>query len=111
VIRAFRTELLLTEEQSVKMKKTFGECRYVYNLYLATQKEYYESTGKFLSGYDFSKRLKNAYLTNNSDRLWIKEVSAKAGKQSIMNAEQAFKRFFNKQSEYPSIMQFRLQKE
>ena len=33
--------------------------------------------------------------------MWIKEVSSKSVKQSIMNADKAFKRFFKKQSGFP----------
>ncbi len=103
MIKAFKTELYLNESQMIRLKKTIGVCRYVYNLYLITQKEHYEVTGKFFSGFDFSKWLNNTYITNNPDKSWIKEVSSKAVKQSIMNAERAFKRFFNKQSKYPKF--------
>jgi len=53
--RAYKTELKVTEEQKTKIRKTIGTCRVVYNLYLDTQKTFYKETGKFMSGYDFSK--------------------------------------------------------
>jgi putative transposase len=52
---------------------------------------------------DFSKRLNNEYLPNNADKSWIKEVSQKSVKQSIMNAERAFKRFFKGESKFPKF--------
>ncbi len=82
-----------------KIHKTIGVCRYVYNLYLATNKEYYEKEKTFMSGYDFSKWLNNVY-TKEHDR-WIKDVSSKAVKQSIMNAERAFKNFFKGFAKFP----------
>jgi len=54
-----------------------------------------------MSGMDFSKWLNNEYIPQNPDKSWIKEVSSKSVKQSIMNAHTAFKRFFNKQSKFP----------
>ena len=49
---------------------------------------------RFMSGMDFSKWLNNEYIPNNQDMKWIKEVSSKSTKQSIMKAEKAFKGFF-----------------
>ena len=50
---------------------------------------------------DFSKWLNNEYIPNNPEYQWIKEVSSKSVKKSIMNAETAFKRFFKHQSRFP----------
>ena len=101
MFKAYRTEINPTKEQKIIIRKTIGVCRYVYNLYLAYNKEMYEKEGKFISGMEFSKWLNNEFIPNNPDKSWIKEVSSKAVKQSIMNAERAFKRFFNKQSKFP----------
>jgi len=99
--RAYKTELKVTEEQKTKIRKTIGTCRFVYNLYLDTQKTFYQEAGKFMSGYDFSKWLNHKYIPDNPEKIWIKEVSSKAVKQSIMNGERAFKTFFKKQSKFP----------
>ncbi|NEL00101.1 IS200/IS605 family element transposase accessory protein TnpB [Bacillus mobilis] len=84
-----------------------GVCRYVYNLYISKNKEAYESEGKFLSGYDFSKWLNNIH-TKECDQ-WIKEVSSKAVKQAIMNGDKAFKRFFKGLSQFPRYKKKRKQ--
>lgn len=86
-----------------KINQTIGTCRYVYNFYLAHNREVYEKEKKFVSGIDFSKWINNVYLKENPDKAWIKEVSSKAVKQSIMNAEKAFKRFFRHQSGFPKF--------
>ena len=62
-----------------------------------------------MSGYDFSKWLNNEFIPNNPEHVWIKEVSSKAVKQSIMNAEKAFKRFFNGLSKFPNLYPFNAQ--
>ena len=96
-----KTEINPTQEQMQKINRTIGTCRFVYNFYLAHNKELYDSEKRFLSGMDFQKWLNNIYLKENPEYLWIKEVSSKSVKQSIMNADKAFKRFFKKQSGFP----------
>lgn len=86
-----------------KINQTIGTCRYVYNLYLVHNREVYEKEKKFVSGIDFSKWLNNVYLIENPDKAWIKKVSSKAVKQSIMNADKAFKGFFKHQSGFPKF--------
>ncbi|MGW5981342.1 RNA-guided endonuclease InsQ/TnpB family protein [Bacillus mycoides] len=97
--RAYFIEIKPTNEQIIKINQTIGVCRYVYNLYLSKNKEMYESEGKFLRGYDFSKWLNNVYTKECSQ--WIKKVSSKAVKQAIMNGDKAFKRFFKGLSGFP----------
>jgi len=50
---------------------------------------------------EFSKWLNNEFIPSNLEYKWIKEVSSKAIKKAIMNAEIAFKRFFNGKSKFP----------
>ena len=102
-MRAYKTEINPTEEQKRIIHQTIGVCRYVYNFYLAHNKEVYEKEKRFVSGMDFSKWLNNEFLPNNQEFLWIKQAGSKAVKQSIMNAEIAFKRFFEKQSDFPKF--------
>ncbi len=64
-------------------------------------KELYEGQKKFICGMDFSKWLNNSFIPDNPDYQWMKEVSSKSVKQSIMNAEHAFKRFFKQQGRFP----------
>lgn len=101
LLKSFKTEINPTQEQMQKINRTIGTCRFVYNFYLAHNKELYDSEKRFLSGMDFQKWLNNIYLKENPEYLWIKEVSSKSVKQSIMNADKAFKRFFKKQSGFP----------
>lgn len=103
MLKSFKTEIKPTQEQIQKIKKTIGTCRFVYNFYLAYNKEIYEREKKFVSGMNFSKWLNHSYLKNNPEYSWIKEVSSKSVKQSIMNAEKAFQRFFKQQSGFPNF--------
>lgn len=103
MLKSFKTEISPNAEQKIMIHKSIGVCRYIYNFYLARNKEIYEQGGKFVSAFDFSKWLNNEYLPNNPDKLWIKEVSTKAVMKSIINAETAFKKFFKGQAKYPKF--------
>src|SRR4051794_12539458 len=99
--KAYKTEILLSLEQRQKVHQTIGVCRYVYNFYLSTAQNHYKETGKHLSGYDFSKWLNNVH-TKQAD-FWIKDVSSKAIKKSIMNGDRAFKNFFERLAKFPKF--------
>ncbi|MDK0723724.1 RNA-guided endonuclease InsQ/TnpB family protein [Clostridium perfringens] len=99
--RAYKIEINPTDEQKCKIHRTIGVSRFVYNFYIARNKEIYEREGKFVSGMDFSKWLNNEYIPNNQEMKWIKKVSSKATKQAIMNADKAFRDFFKKAKGFP----------
>ena len=99
--RAYKIEINPTDDQKSKIHQTIGVSRFIYNFYIARNKEIYEKEGKFVSGMDFSKWLNNEYIPNNQDKKWIKEVSSKATKQAIMNGDKAFRDFFKKAKGFP----------
>ena len=103
MLKSFKTEINPTEEQKVKIRKTIGTCRYIYNFYLAHNKKLHDNGEKFMSGKSFSVWLNNEYLPKNPDKLWIKEVSSKSIKRSIENGCVAFTRFFKHQSAFPNF--------
>ncbi|HAT4134208.1 TPA: helix-turn-helix domain-containing protein, partial [Clostridium perfringens] len=53
--RSYKIEINPTQEQKTKIHQTIGVSRFVYNFYIAHNKEIYEREGKFVSGMDFSK--------------------------------------------------------
>lgn len=101
MLRAYKTEIFPTSEQKPIIHRTIGVCRFVYNFYLAHNKEIYEKEERFVSGYEFSVWL-NEYIVQNPEFSWIKEVSSKSVKQSIMNADRAFRNFFNHKAGFPN---------
>ena len=96
-------EINPTDEQKSKIHRTIGVSRFIYNFYIAYNKEIYEREGKFVSGMEFSKWLNNEYIPNNQEINWIKEVSSKANKQAIMNGDKAFRDFFKKAKGFPKF--------
>lgn len=101
MLRTFKVEINPTDDQKIKIHKTIGVCRFIYNFYIAENKRVYEKDKVFLSAFSFSKWLNNDFIPNHQDYLWIKEVSSKSVKKSIRDAEVAFKRFFKKQAGFP----------
>ena len=103
MLKSFKTEINPTIEQKIKINKTIGTCRYVYNFYLDYNKTLHNNGKKFMTSKSFSIWLNNEYIPNNPDKIWIKEVSSKAVKKSIENGYTAFTRFFKHQSAFPNF--------
>lgn len=97
----YKTEINPNPEQVIKIKQTIGVCRFIYNFYISENQKAYENGVKFITAFNFSKWLNNEFIPNNPDYLWIKDVSSKSVKQSIVYAERAFKKFFKKEAKYP----------
>ena len=103
MLKSFKTEINPTPEQKVRINKTIGTCRYIYNFYLDYNKALHEKGERFMTGKSFSVWLNNEYIPNNPDKAWIREVSSKAVKKSIENGCTAFTRFFKHQSGFPKF--------
>lgn len=101
MLKSFKTEINPTKEQIIKINKTIGVCRFIYNFYIAHNKELYGNGEKFMSGRAFSVWLNNEYLPNNPDKMWIKEVSTKSTKKSMEDGYRAFVSFFKHKSKFP----------
>ena len=103
MLKSFKTEINPTPEQKIRIHKTIGTCRYVYNFYLCHNKALYDKGEKFMTGKGFSVWLNNEYIPNNPDKAWIKEAYSKAVKRSIEDGCSAFTRFFKHQSDFPKF--------
>lgn len=103
MLKSFKTELNPTPEQKIKINKTIGTCRYIYNFYLAHNKELYDNGKKFMTGKSFSVWLNNEYLPVHPELQWIKEAGSKSVKKSIEDGCTAFSRFFKHQSAFPKF--------
>ena len=103
MLKSFKTEINPTVEQKIKINKTIGTCRYVYNFYLVHNRNLHDQGEKFMTGKSFSVWLNNEYIPNHPDKAWIKEVYSKAVKKSIEDGCTAFTRFFKHQSDFPNF--------
>ena len=103
LLKSFKTEINPTEEQKVRIRKTIGTCRFIYNFYLAHNKELHESSKKFMSSSQFRVWLNNEYLPNHPECSWIKEAYSKSVTQAVNDGQTAFTRFFNHKSAFPKF--------
>ena len=101
MMRSYKIEINPTIEQENQILKTMGVCRFLYNLYIQKQQEYYKENNKFLTANEFDQWYRKEFITDETN--WITEVSSKARKQSILDCEKAFKRFFKKQANFPKF--------
>ena len=99
--KSIKIELKLTNEQKIKVCKTIGTERFIYNEYIKYNQEQYELGNKFVSAFDFSKYINNVYLPSNPDKKWIKDVSSKSVSKAMVYGEKAFKNFFKGLSGFP----------
>jgi len=108
MLKGFKTELRVTKMHITKIHQSIGICRFLYNSYLAKNKELYElfKNGEidkkqaFMSANDFDKYINNEVKILDEFK-WIDNCGSKARKKSIVNAEMAYKRFFKGQSKFP----------
>ncbi len=103
MLKSFKTEINPTEEQKVKIRKTIGTCRFIYNFYLAHNKELHESGRKFMSSSQFRVWLNNEFLPSHPEYSWIKEAYSKSVTQAVNNGQTAFENFFNHKSAFPKF--------
>ncbi|MDD6595278.1 MAG: transposase [Catenibacterium mitsuokai] len=103
LLKSFKTEINPTEEQKVRIRKTIGTCRFIYNFYLAHNKELHENGEKFMSSSQFRVWLNNEFLPNHPEYSWIKEAYSKSVTQAVNNGQTAFERFFNHKSAFPKF--------
>ena len=77
--KAYKVELKPTSEQIQKIERTMGICRYVYNLFIATNRDNFKNgTHDYMNVYEFSKWLNNEYRKVNPEKLWIWESIVKS---------------------------------
>jgi len=93
VVRGYKTELDLNDEQRTACMKHAGASRFAYNWGLARSQEVYHAIGKRPTALDLHKQL-NALKP--SDYPWMYEVSKCAPQEALRDLEQAYKNFFRR---------------
>jgi len=99
MIRTVKVRLHPTKEQEIKMWQSAGTMRWAYNYTLSKEEENNKNGGKFISNDEIRKEI--TQLKKTSEYAWLNEVSAQIPKQAVKDACNAYKKFFNKESEKP----------
>ena len=100
-----KIRLLPTAEQEKLFWKSAGAARWSYNFFLGyNEKKYNEwlednNKERFINESDARKYINN--VLKSTTHTWLKEVGSNVIKMSVMDANTALNRFFNKISGYP----------
>ncbi len=97
ILKGYVLRLYPTDKQKELINKTIGCTRFIYNHFLDEKINDFKETGKSKSCYDQIKELP-ALCKEYS---WLSEVDSCSLRTSLFNLEDAYKRFFNKQNEFP----------
>ena len=107
LLKAFKTEIAPTREQKEKIIRSIGIARFLYNQYIGYNKKLYRMHQRglldnhqkhFVSANDFDKYVNHKLKLNLP---WINECGSKARKKALVNAETAFKKFFDDLASFP----------
>lgn len=98
VHKGYKFRLVPTEEQKVKINKTLGCCRFVYNSMLDRRIKAYQRRGESMSYIDTQNLLPQmkTYLP------WLAEVDSQALKYSCRQLNNAYKGFFEDGKGFPN---------
>ena len=91
--KSYQFRLYPNDSQIIMIQKTFGCTRLVYNYYLEKRRK------EILTCYDTIKNLPNLY----SEYPFLKEVDSCSLRCSLFDLDDAFKRYFHKQTNYPKF--------
>ena len=98
MLQAFQYRLYPDENQQTQLAQHFGCVRYVYNWFIEQRKNHFDQTGKTISKRDLQDRLVHIEKKNKP---WLSEVNSQCLLAALGHADEAYKRFFKKQSKFP----------
>lgn len=101
-LKGFKVKLYPTDNQRKELNRNIQVSRAVYNLGLEMQNNIYENGGKYIRYFELITefgRMRN----EDSDKIWLKDVSINTIRETLHNLDNAFIRFFKKQNRYPKF--------
>ncbi len=97
--KAFKFRLDPKEDQLTLLSKHFGCTRFLYNYFLGEKIRHYKDNGTTLNFNNTCISLTS--LKKQEEYEWLSEVNAQCLQGSLKNLENAYQRFFKKQSKFP----------
>lgn len=107
IIRALKMRIYPNDEQKVKINKTLGTCRFVYNHMLARNQKVYERRKEHLS----YNEMQNLLPIMKNYLPWMKEADSQALKHACRQLNTAYDRFFKKKSGFPKFHSKRMNRQ
>ena len=94
-----KVRLKPTKAQELKMWKSVGTARWIYNWTLARQQENYKQGYKFISDNELRKEITE--MKQLEEFKWLFDVSNNVAKQAVKDACNAYKNYFQGKAEFP----------
>ena len=107
IIRALKMRIYPNDEQKVKIDKTLGACRFVYNHMLARNQKVYERRKEHLS----YNKMQNLLPVMKNYLPWMKEADSRALQHACRQLNTAYDRFFKKKSGFPKFHSKRMNRQ
>lgn len=100
MLKGFKYRIYPTKEQEIKLSKTFGCCRFVYNRLLAKKIELYKTEKKSMSKMDCNNICNREF---KKEYPWLKEIDKFALTNAIYDLDNAYQKFFKEHTGFPKF--------
>ena len=97
MILSKKVRILPTKKQRILIHKSFGCKRYIYNWGIDQVEDYYKQNNKYL----YSGELRKNMTILKQNLVWLREVGSNVLKQSLIDLDKSYSKFFNEQSGKP----------
>ncbi len=99
IYKGFQFKLEPTAAQEGQFWQYCGATRWVYNHMLGERKQAYQATGKSPSALEQKRQL--PLLKRQPNTAWLNTIHSQVLQEAVLDLEDAFERFFRKESGYP----------
>ena len=103
--KSYKFKIYPNQEQETFIKKSCGSCRFIYNYFLAEKTKYYnehkKDKKKGLTFIETEHLL--TILKKEKEYEWLNEINSQSLQFALRNLDSAYRRFFNKQSDFPNF--------
>jgi putative transposase len=92
-LKAYKYRIYPTDEQKLQLAQFFGAKRWIYNYFLAIQKQRFMHKEKHLSNYDMNRIITD--LKKQADTQWLNDVDSIALQNTTEDLKNAYQCFFD----------------
>lgn len=99
--KAYKYRIYPTKKQQELINKHIGCCRFIYNFCLEKKINAYKESKKNISCFELIKLITT--LKKEQETLFLKEVNSQSLQTTIINLDNAYKRFFKEKKGFPKF--------
>lgn len=106
MITTHKIQVFLNSTQEKIYNQTSGACRWAYNFFINLNQERYKNNENYLGYFEVSKMITK--MKKTEEYSWLKEVSQKAVKNALKNADITYRKFMKNKFGFPKFKSRRL---